>query len=84
MRGVTHLGAADLVARGHARIQHLRTGCSTLTATVPRCLRVAAAWSRLVLAISLAPVLLRARCCPLVGTFVLRMPMYMQQNRFRR
>jgi transposase-like protein len=61
MRGFKHLDFANMLARGHALIQNLRTGFSTLTATVPQYLRVAAAWSRLVLAISPAPVLLRAR-----------------------
>jgi transposase-like protein len=39
--------SADVLARGHARVQNLRTGFSTLTAHIPRPLRLAAAWPQL-------------------------------------
>ncbi len=51
MRGFKQATAAALLARGHAIIQNLRNGCSTLTAAVPRTVRVAHAWSQLVQAI---------------------------------
>ena len=36
MRGFKQAASADIVTRGHALIQNLRTGFSTLTVTVPR------------------------------------------------
>jgi transposase-like protein len=51
MRGFTHAAAADILARGHAFIQNLRTGFSRLTRTVPRALRLMTAWSQLTQAI---------------------------------
>jgi transposase-like protein len=47
MRGFKQLPAADVVSRGHALVQNLRSGFSTLTAAVPRELRLATAWPRL-------------------------------------
>ncbi len=57
MRGFTRASAAAMLCRGHALIQNLRIGCSTLTAQVPATRRFAAAWPPLALAIS--------RCFPL-------------------
>jgi len=51
MRGFKNAVAAATLCRGHALIQNLRNGFSTLTATIPRCLRLAAAWSQLAQAI---------------------------------
>ncbi len=51
MRGFKCLHAADTVTRGHALVQHLRNGFSSLTAGVPRQLRLAAAWPELLRAI---------------------------------
>ncbi len=51
MRGFKQAASADIVPRGHALIQNLRTGFSTLTATVPRELRLMTAWSQLTQAI---------------------------------
>ena len=51
MRGFKNAAAADRLARGHALIQNLRNGFSTLTAAVPRALRLMTAWSLLVQAI---------------------------------
>ena len=47
MRGFKQASSADLLARGHALIQNLRNGYSTLTAAVPRQLRLMTAWSQL-------------------------------------
>ena len=47
MRGFKQAASADIVTRGHALIQNLRTGFSTLTVTVPRQLRLMTAWSQL-------------------------------------
>jgi transposase-like protein len=47
MRGFKRLASADMVARGHGLIQNLRNGFSTLTAAVPRPLRLAMGWSQL-------------------------------------
>jgi transposase-like protein len=44
MRGFKRLASADRFARGHALIQNLRYGYSTLTTGGARPLRVAAAW----------------------------------------
>jgi len=44
MRGFKRLRPAETVARGHGLIQNLRKGFSTLTAAVPRHLRLAVAW----------------------------------------
>ncbi len=44
MRGFKRLASADIFTRGHALIQNLRHGYSTLTTGVARPLRVAAAW----------------------------------------
>ena len=51
MRGFKQAASADLLARGHAFIQNLRNGSSTLTAVVPRPLRLMTAWSQLIQAI---------------------------------
>ena len=51
MRGFKQAASADILARGHAFIQNLRNGFSTLTATIPRQLRVMTAWSHLIQAI---------------------------------
>ncbi len=51
MRGFKNAAAADRLARGHALIQNLRNGFSTLTAAVPRALRLKTAWSLLAQAI---------------------------------
>jgi IS6 family transposase len=51
MRGFRQLASADLLTRGHALVQNLRNGFSTLTARVPRPLRLAAAWPQLARAI---------------------------------
>jgi IS6 family transposase len=51
MRGFKQLVSADLLTRGHALVQNLRNGFSTLTARVPRPLRLAAAWPQLARAI---------------------------------
>ena len=51
MRGFRRLESADILARGHALVQNLRNGFSTLTADVPRPLRVATAWPQLARAI---------------------------------
>ncbi len=48
MRGFKRATSADLFARGHAFIQNLRNGFSTLTATKPCSLRVMIAWSLLI------------------------------------
>jgi transposase-like protein len=45
--GFKRLASADTFCRGHAQIQNLRNGFSTLTATVPRRLRLLRAWSQL-------------------------------------
>ncbi len=47
MRGFKHPASADTVVRGHALVQNLRNGFSTLTATVERRLRLLAAWPQL-------------------------------------
>ena len=47
MRGLKQACSADCLARGHALIQNLRKGCSTLTAHVPAKLRLAVAWPQL-------------------------------------
>ena len=44
MRGFKRLPAADIVSRGHALMQNLRTGFSTLTVRIPRPRRLATAW----------------------------------------
>ena len=41
MRGFKRLSAADIVSRGHALMQNLRTGFSTLTVRIPRPRRLA-------------------------------------------
>ena len=51
MRGFKQACSADCLARGHALIQNLRKGCSTLTAHVPAKLRLAVAWPQLAQAI---------------------------------
>jgi transposase-like protein len=51
MRGFKQPAAADILARGHALIQNLRNGFSTLTSSTPRLLRLATAWSQLAQAI---------------------------------
>ncbi len=47
MRGFKRAASADTVPRGHGLIQNLRQGFSTLTAAIPRPLRLAAAWPQL-------------------------------------
>ena len=47
MRGFKQAASAYRIARGHAFIQNLRNGFSTLTAAVPRPLRVMTTWSLL-------------------------------------
>jgi transposase-like protein len=47
MRGFKQGASAGILARGHAFVQNLRNGCSTLTATVPRPVRLMTAWSQL-------------------------------------
>ena len=51
MRGFKSAASSDILARGHALIQNLRNGFSTLTAMVPRCFRLMTAWPQLTLAI---------------------------------
>ena len=48
MRGFRHPASADIVVRGHALVQNLRNGFSTLTAAVERRLRLLTAWPQLV------------------------------------
>jgi transposase, IS6 family len=47
MRGFKQLASADSLTRGHALVQNLRHGFSSLTTQVPRPLRLAAAWLQL-------------------------------------
>jgi transposase, IS6 family len=47
MRGFKHPASADTVVRGHALVQNLRNGFSTLTAPVERRLRLLVAWPQL-------------------------------------
>ena len=47
MRGFKHPASADTVVRGHALVQNLRNGFSTLTALVERRLRLLVAWPQL-------------------------------------
>jgi IS6 family transposase len=47
MRGFKHPACTDTVVRGHALVQNLRNGFSTLTAPVERRLRLLAAWPQL-------------------------------------
>src|SRR5687768_2474200 len=47
MRGFKQQLSADILARGHALVQNLRNGFSTLTEAVPRPLRLARAWPQL-------------------------------------
>ncbi len=51
MRGFKQSASVDILARGHALIQNLRNGFSTLTASLPRALRLMTAWSLLTQAI---------------------------------
>src|SRR5215210_4510320 len=51
MRGFKQLASGDSLTRGHALVQNLRNGFSTLTERVPRPLRLAAAWPQLARAI---------------------------------
>jgi transposase-like protein len=51
MRGFKQSTSVDIIARGHALIQNLRNGFSTLTAALPRALRLMTAWSILTQAI---------------------------------
>jgi DDE domain/Phage integrase, N-terminal SAM-like domain len=51
MRGFKQLLAADVFTRGHAMVQNLRHAFSSLTAHIPRSLRLAAAWPTLAHAI---------------------------------
>lgn len=47
MRGFKHPASADILVRGHALVQNLRNGFSTLTAPVERRLRLLTAWPQL-------------------------------------
>jgi transposase-like protein len=51
MRGFKRLRSADTVTRGHALVQNLRNGFSSLTVDVARPLRLATAWPELLRAI---------------------------------
>jgi transposase-like protein len=51
MRGFKQLASADSFTRGHALVQNLRQGFSSLTDCVPRPLRLAMAWPQLARAI---------------------------------
>jgi len=51
MRGFKQSASADLLARGHALIQNLRNGFSTLTAAITQQLRLTTAWAQLTTAI---------------------------------
>jgi hypothetical protein len=51
MRGFKRLASADTFSRGHALMQNLRNGFSTLTTTLPRRLRLLEAWPQLAQAI---------------------------------
>jgi transposase-like protein len=51
MRGFKQLPSADDFTRGHALVQNLRNGLSSLTDQVPRPLRLATAWPQLARAI---------------------------------
>ena len=51
MRGFKQAGCAGVMVRGHALIQNLRNGFSTLTASVPLNLRLAVAWPQLAVSI---------------------------------
>ena len=51
MRGFKQCASADILTRGHAVVQNLRNGFSSLTAQVPRPLRLAMAWPQLARAI---------------------------------
>ena len=56
MRGLKQLAAADGFTRGHALVQNLRHGFSSLTDRVPRPLRLATDWPQLARAIRARPV----------------------------
>ena len=47
MRGFKSPASADVLSRGHGLIQNLRNGFSTLTAALPRPLRLLTAWPQL-------------------------------------
>ena len=47
MRGFKQRASADILTRGHALVQNLRNGFSSLTPQVPRPRRLAAAWLQL-------------------------------------
>ena len=47
MRDFKQLPSADVVSRGHALVQNLRNGFSTLTVAIPGPLRLATAWAQL-------------------------------------
>ncbi len=51
MRGFKQAASAAILTRGHAFLHNLRNGFSTLTATMPRQLRLMTAWSQLTQAI---------------------------------
>jgi IS6 family transposase len=51
MRGFKQQVSADILPRGHALVQNLRNGFSTLTDAVPHPLRLATAWPQLARAI---------------------------------
>jgi hypothetical protein len=47
MRGFELCASADTFTRGHALVQNLRHGCSSLIDRMPRPLRLATAWPQL-------------------------------------
>ena len=51
MRGFKQLAAADALSRGHALVQNLRNGFSSLTDRVPRPLHLATPWPQFARAI---------------------------------
>jgi transposase-like protein len=51
MRGFKSATSADILARGHALIQHVRNGFSRLTVHLPATLRLALAWQQLTLVV---------------------------------
>jgi IS6 family transposase len=51
MRGIKQRASADSLTRGHALVQNLRNGFSSLTDRAPRPLRLATAWPQLARAI---------------------------------
>jgi hypothetical protein len=66
MRGFKQAASADLLARGHALIQNLRNGFSTLTTDVAQSMRLATAWEQLIQIIQ--------PCTPIVPPYVSQLP----------